>query len=89
MPVISIFYGIVVIMYYYDTKQHHLPHIHVEYAEDKAVISIPDGIVLEGSLPANKLKLVLAWIEIHQEDLMQNWKLAVNGEKIFRLDPLK
>ena len=60
MPVISIFYGIVVLMYYYDTKQHHLPHIHVEYAGQTAVISIPNGSILEGSLPANKLKLVLA-----------------------------
>ena len=60
MPVISIFYGIVVLMYYYDTKQHYLPHIHVEYAGQTAVISIPNGSILEGSLPANKLKLVLA-----------------------------
>lgn len=89
MPVISMFYGIVFIMYYYDTKQHNLPHIHVEYAGSSAVISIPEGNVLEGSLPSNKLKLVVAWIEIHQEDLMQNWKLAVGGEKPFRLEPLK
>ena len=74
------FYGIVVIMYYYDTKQHNLPHIHVEYAGETAVIAIPNGNVIEGSLPSNKLKLVLAWIEIHKEDLMQNWKLAVNGK---------
>ena len=83
------FYGIVIIMYYYDTKQHNLPHIHVEYGSDSAVITIPEGNVIEGSLPANKLKLVSAWIEIHKEDLMQNWKLAVNGEKPFRLEPLK
>ncbi len=89
MPVISMFYGIVVIMYYYETKQNNLPHIHVEYAGETAVIAIPNGNLLEGSLPSNKLKLVLAWIEIHQEDLMQNWKLAANGEKPFRLDPLK
>ena len=76
-------------MYYYDTEQYNIPHIHVQYAEDKAVISIPDGKVLEGKLPNNKMKLVLAWIEIHQEDLMQNWKLAVNGEKPFRIEPLK
>lgn len=62
MPVIAMFYGIVVLMYYYDTKQHHLPHIHVEYAGETAVISIPDGNIIEGSLPTNKLKLVLAWI---------------------------
>lgn len=89
MPVISLFYGIAVLMYYYDTKQHNTPHIHVKYAENEAVISIPNGNILEGNLPNNKLKLVLAWIEIHKEDLMQNWELAVNGEKPFRIEPLK
>ena len=63
MPVISMFYGIIVSMYYLDTKQHNLPHIHVTYAEHSAVYSIPEGTILEGSLPSNKEKLVIAWIE--------------------------
>ena len=37
MPVISMFYGIIISMYYLDTKQHNLPHIHVSYGEDSAV----------------------------------------------------
>lgn len=40
MPVISMFYGIIVRMFYYDNKEHHIPHIHIEYAEYKAVIEI-------------------------------------------------
>lgn len=54
MPVISMFYGLIVAMYYLDTKQHQLPHIHVKYAELEAVYQIPDGNLLEGSLPSNK-----------------------------------
>lgn len=65
MPVISMFYGLIVAMYYLDTKQHKLPHIHIKYAETEAVYQIPDGNLLECSLPANKEKLVKAWIEIH------------------------
>jgi hypothetical protein len=80
MPTISMFYGIVIRMLFMDTKQHHLPHIHVEYQGQKVVISIPEGNVLEGSLPAKKLCLVQAWITIHEEELMANWALAVNGE---------
>ena len=89
MPVISMFYGLIIAMYYLDTKQHNLPHIHVKYSGSEAVYSIPDGKLLEGSLPANKEKLVQAWIEIHQEDLMANWELAVTGNAVFRIDPLK
>ena len=48
-----------------------------------AVYSIHDGTVLAGTLPPKKHKLVVAWIEIHQEDLIADWQLAVNGKKPF------
>ena len=83
------FYGIVVLMYYLDKKQHNFPHIHVRYQEYEAVFKIPDGSLIEGKLPNNKRKLIEAWIEIHQEDLMANWQMAVNGNEVFKIDPLK
>ena len=83
------FYGLIVSMYYLDTKQHKLPHIHVKYGEKEGVYKIPDGSLLEGELPTNKEKLVTAWIEIHHEELMANWQLAVSGNKVFVIDPLK
>jgi hypothetical protein len=89
MPVISMFYGLIVMMYYFDNKKHHLPHIHVKYQENEAVFSIDNGEIIEGNMPNNKRKLVEAWIEIHQESLKANWQLAINGEKIFPIDPLK
>jgi len=88
MPVISMFYGITILMYYFDNRKHQLPHVHVQYAGDEAVIGIPEGEVIEGSLRSNKLKLVQAWIEIHRDDLMADWNLAVNGEQVFKIDPL-
>ena len=51
--------------------------------ENKATIAIADGSVLAGSLPQSKMKLVQAWIEIHREDLLADWKLAVAGEPTF------
>jgi len=89
MPTLSIFYGIIIRMYYFDNQQYHLPHIHAEYGDSKAVFSIAEGELLTGELPKNKRKLVEAWIEIHREDLMANWQLAVTGQEIFRIDPLK
>lgn len=89
MPVISMFYGVIVMMYYFDNRQHHLPHIHVQYGEEEVVISIPDGEIIEGDLRKAKLKLVQAWIEIHQEELMANWTLAVNGQSVFKIEPLR
>ena len=89
MPVISMFYGLIIMMYYLDKKHHNHPHIHVKYGEYEIVMRIPDGEVLEGELPSGKLKLVKAWIEIHKEELMANWELAINGNEIFKIDPLK
>ena len=89
MPVISMFYGIIVLMYFLDNKKHKRPHIHVQYQGKEAVFSIPEGKLLEGTLPQNKIKLVCAWIEIHREELLADWKLAVQGAEIFKIDPLK
>ena len=47
------------------------------------------GSLIEGELPAGKMKLVNAWIEIHRDELMANWELAVKGDEIFKIDPLK
>lgn len=89
MPVISMFYGIIVLMFYFDNKRHHLPHIHAQYAEHEAIIAIEDGAILEGDLPTTKMKLVQAWIEIHRDDLMANWKMAVEGQPPFKIEPLR
>ena len=89
MPVISMFYGIVVLMYYFDNKKHRQPHVHVQYSGDEAVISIPDGAVLEGTFRTAQLKLVQAWIEIHQEELMTDWNRAVSGQSVFKIEPLR
>jgi len=88
MAVISMFYGLVIYIYFESTK-HHLPHIHVKYQDENAVFSLPDGQLLEGTLKPSKLKLIQAWIEIHAEELLANWDLAQSGQPVFKVDPLK
>jgi len=83
MPTISMFYGILVKMFFYDKEKHNTSHIHVEYQGVNAVYAIDNGELLAGKLPPKKHKLVVAWIEIHNEDLIADWQLAVNGKKPF------
>ena len=80
MPTISMFYGILIQMYFYDNKKHKCPHLHAEYGEHQVTVAIEDGAVLAGSLPTPKMKLVQAWVEIHKEDywLTGNWRLRVS-----------
>ncbi len=89
MPTISMFYGIIIYMYFFDNKKHSKPHIHAEYAEHKAVFDIESGDLLDGSLPTKKLKMVQAWIAIHEEDLKADWKLASEGKATFNIEPLR
>lgn len=89
MPTISMFYGILVLMFFRDNRRHNLPHIHVRYQGEEAVLSIDDGSVIDGNLPRKQIRMVQAWIEIHKEELLVNWDLAVNGEEPFRIAPLQ
>lgn len=89
MPTISMFYGILVLMFFRDNRRHNLPHIHVRYQGEEAVLSIDDGSVIDGNLPRKQIRMVQAWIEIHKEELLVDWELAVNGEEPFRIAPLQ
>ncbi len=89
MPVISMFYGIIISMYFLDSRRHKAPHIHVRYQEHEAVVAIPDGDTIEGSLPGGKMKLLRAWVEIHTDELMADWELASSGRGVFPIDPLR
>lgn len=85
MPLISLFFGIRITMYYND---HMPPHFHVSYADQTALIDIQNICVLRGSLPNRQLRLVLAWCTIHQDELMQNWELACDEKPLNKIAPL-
>jgi hypothetical protein len=89
MPTISTFFGIVIRMYFFDDQQHKVPHIHAEYSGQQAVFDIESGEILGGVIPKSKSRLVQAWIEIHRKELAADWRLAVKGNAIFKIEPLK
>jgi hypothetical protein len=88
MPAISMFYGIVIYMYRADNQRHHAPHIHAQYQGAETVVAIEDCRVLEGSLPPGKLRLTLAWVELHRDALLADWDLALTDKTLFRIKPL-
>lgn len=85
MPEISLFYGIRITMNWND---HNPPHFHAEYAGYKALVDIQEGVIIRGNLPNRQLKIVLAWCEIHRDELMQNWELARDEKPLNRINPL-
>lgn len=85
MPTISMFYGIIIRMYYID---HNPPHFHAFYGKDMAKFNL-DGEVIDGNFPSKQIKLVQAWIEIHKKELEANWELSKNSERPFKISPLR
>ena len=88
MPELSRFYNIVVKMIFKDDSQHHKPHVHVYYNEYEASVGL-DGELLAGSIPVKQLKLVLAWLAIHEDELYSTWNKAVQGIPFEKIEPLR
>nr|WP_296733557.1 DUF4160 domain-containing protein [Anaerovibrio sp.] len=63
--------------------------IHAEYNGDEALLDIQKASVIKGCLPSKQLKLVLAWIIMYQDELMQNWELAKSGQEPNSIPPLE
>lgn len=62
-----------------------MPDIHAEFQGQVSVYSIPQGEILAGGLPPKKQKMVVAWIAIHEDELIADWELVVNGKKPFAI----
>ena len=85
MPEISRLLGIIIAMYY---MEHGIPHFHAKYGERRAVFSIQELRLLEGSLPPRVMSLVLEWAFLHREALMENWTRAERREDLHSIEPL-
>jgi len=85
MPILSKFNGITIRMYWRD---HNPPHVHVEYKDYKASITL-DGEINVGELPRRELKLVRAWIELRRAEIEANWVLAQSRQELNKIEPLR
>ncbi|MDR0867897.1 MAG: DUF4160 domain-containing protein [Planctomycetota bacterium] len=86
MPELSRFFGVVITMY---ADDHNPPHFHATYGDDEALFDMVNGVFLKGNLPAKEARLVLAWYEIHREELLRNWDNLTNGKAHFKIKPLE
>lgn len=88
MPELSRFYGILIRMYMELGAPHSLPHFHAYYQGNQAVFSIDPVEMIEGRIPAKQQRLVEAWAEIHQLELMNDWDLLQQGKSPNKIEPL-
>lgn len=86
MPTISMFYGIIIRMY--NSGEHNPPHFHAVYQGYQAVFDM-EGELMEGDMPKRQRKFIAAWAEIHKEELLANWELAMSEQPLYKIDPLK
>ncbi|MCD8218477.1 MAG: DUF4160 domain-containing protein [Clostridiales bacterium] len=88
MPALSMFFGIIVRMQSEKGGKHNIPHIHAIYGDNEMVVSL-DGNILEGQFPNKQTKLLMAWMAIHEDELVANWELLQKGDGYFKIDPLR
>lgn len=86
MPTISIFYGILIQMFW---REHNPPHFHALYGEHEALIDVWELRVLRGSLPRRAMALVLEWAAEHRDELMEDWNLCSQLKHPKPIPPLK
>ncbi|MFO7728639.1 MAG: DUF4160 domain-containing protein [Desulfonatronovibrio sp.] len=82
MPVLSIFFGIIIRMRHDD---HPPPHIHAAYQGFEALIEIKTGTITDGYLPNKAEKIVKEWCLVHQAELLENWERAQRFEPLERI----
>lgn len=75
MPVISMFFGIIIRMYHND---HAPPHFHASYQGFEALVRIVDGSLYAGSLPNKAQRIVHEWTLRHRDELMANWQRGID-----------
>ena len=85
MPVLSRFFGIVIMMYWRD---HAPPHFHAKYGDDEVTVDIKSGAV-HGRMSRRALALAQEWRETHIEELFENWRLASAKRPLDRIEPLE
>jgi len=88
MPEIARFYGIIIRMFLEPRSQHNRPHFHAYYQEFVAVIGIDEIDLVAGELPQKQFRLVVAWAELHREELLNDWNLLQAGKLPFKIKPL-
>jgi Domain of unknown function (DUF4160) len=79
-------FGITIAMFFDD---HGFPHFHARHAEGEAKIRIDNLEVIDSNLGRRQLRFVLAWAELHQEELEENWRRARAGETLLEIEPLR
>jgi Domain of unknown function (DUF4160) len=89
MPELSRFFGIIIRMFSEAGMSHHVAHFHAYTQDDAAVFSISPVELIAGTLPQIQRRLVEAWAELHQAELIADWQLLHAGRAAVPIEPLK
>jgi hypothetical protein len=89
MPELARFFGIIIRMYAEPDAPHHAPHFHAYYQNEVAIFGIDPLEPIAGSLPRRQQRLVEAWAELHQGELMADWERLQSGRAPLPIAPLR
>ena len=86
MPIVSMFLGIIIRMY--NNGEHNPPHFHAAYQGYNGIFNM-EGELIEGEMPKRQIQFIAAWAELHKDELLANWELAINEQPLYKIAPLR
>jgi hypothetical protein len=89
VPELSRFFGVIIRMFAEIGAQHHVPHFHAYYQDAVGIFSVEPVEIIAGSLPRRQQRLVEAWAELHQNELLADWDTLQRGRIPNPIEPLK
>jgi Domain of unknown function (DUF4160) len=89
VPELSRFFGIIIRMYAEAAAPHHAPHFHAYYQDEVGIYNLDSLELIGGTLPKRQQRLVEAWAELHQAELLADWELLQQGKRPLPIKPLE
>ena len=86
MPVISLFFGIVIRMHY---REHEPRHFHAEHQSQQGKFDFEGNQTVGNITSKNALELIRQWAQLHRAALDANWSKIKAGQPLDRIPPLE
>jgi hypothetical protein len=89
LPELARFFGVIIRMYAEPGAPHHRPHFHAYYQNQAAAYGIEPVEMISGTFDRRHQRLVEAWAEMHQGELLNNWQRLQAGQAPIKIAPLR
>jgi hypothetical protein len=86
VPIIAVFFGIIIRMFY---KEHEPAHFHAEHQGQQGKFDFSGKMIVGNIQSRTALQLIRQWAQLHGAELDANWSKMKAGEPLDKIPPLE